>query len=692
MVRLMTTASHGVCARLGRISLAWLLAASGAVLGVPAVRGAVLTGTFASVPRNSVVDLSAVGPVDWVHWGLFTEASLNRKAGVPPRIGDFEPVAAAGNSNAYVYAFQYADNYNGYSWSDGTPVAAVTNTTTGVWAYGIPNLGTGFEFSVPADTTTRTLRVYVGSYAAKGQLTASLSDGSAAPYTNSSLVNQMGNGPGGVYTLTFAAGSASQVLRVRWTLLLAFRPDANVTLQAAALSSAGANNPPAVLLTSPAPNADFAAPASVPLAASASDFDGTVVRVEFYANNQKVGEDATSPYQATWNGAGPGIYTLKALAYDNGGEVSESMPVEIFVHGSGGSLVAGLSTPPGTVNLTTEGTADWMHWGRATNNLFNRKVTATPQLSDVVKIGSNPLQRFDDNPTAYSWSDGTPTPAAVNTPTGLFIIGEDQGFALSLPADTTPRTVRVHCGLYGAQGNFQAWLSDFSAPAYTDTSLNGVFDRDFGIYTLTYAAAGPGRTLNIRYRAGQLYDGDFGNVTLQAVTLVGGGGVPNLPPTVTLVSPTNNAQFPAPASVTLTATATDDGGVARVEFYQGPTLLGEDASAPYEFAWNNIPPGSYGLTARAIDNFGVTSTSAPVNIVVSTGPSPVTLLDPRWEGLNFIFSFASQGGANYEVQSSSTLGPAGWQVLTNVVGTGASITVTNPMPGLGPRFYRVESK
>ena len=133
------------------------------------VTAATLTGSFASIPRNSVVDLSTNGPVDWVHWGLFTETSINRKAGVTPRISDFKTVSGF-NSNAFVYAYQFSDNYNGYSWSDGTPVTAVTNTTTGVWAYGVPSAGTGFEFTVPADTTIRTLKVFVGAFAARGLL------------------------------------------------------------------------------------------------------------------------------------------------------------------------------------------------------------------------------------------------------------------------------------------------------------------------------------------------------------------------------------------------------------------------------------------------------------------------------------------------------------------------------------------
>src|ERR1043166_3912988 len=209
-----------------------------------------LSGSPSSIPRGSVVNLSAAGPLDWVHWGLYTDSSLDRKAGVNPLISDFSVVYDNGDSNAYAFAYQYGDNYNGYSWSDGAPTASVTNTTTGVWAYGLPPIGSGFEITVPADTNIRVLKVYVGAFAAQGLLVASLSDGSAPNYSDFSLVN-FRNGPSAVYTLTYAADSPGQTLKVRWTLFEIRGISANVTLQAAALTANGANSRPFVSITDP---------------------------------------------------------------------------------------------------------------------------------------------------------------------------------------------------------------------------------------------------------------------------------------------------------------------------------------------------------------------------------------------------------------------------------------------------------
>ena len=117
---------------------------------VPFVSGAILTGNFTPIPQGEVIPLSEVGRLDWVHWGLFTDSSLDRKAGVTPQLPDFIPIGSNG-------PFQYADNYNGYTWVDGTPTSSVTNTITGVWMY---SKNDGFQLNIPAGTTTSVVRIF----------------------------------------------------------------------------------------------------------------------------------------------------------------------------------------------------------------------------------------------------------------------------------------------------------------------------------------------------------------------------------------------------------------------------------------------------------------------------------------------------------------------------------------------------
>ncbi|MET0553423.1 MAG: ELWxxDGT repeat protein [Vicinamibacteria bacterium] len=93
-----------------------------------------------------------------------------------------------------------------------------------------------------------------------------------------------------------------------------------------------ANQPPAVALSSPAAGTVHPqAPAGIALAASASDADGTVARVEFFANGAKVGESLLAPFGTTW-AAPPGAYVLTARATDDDGAASDSAPVAIVVN------------------------------------------------------------------------------------------------------------------------------------------------------------------------------------------------------------------------------------------------------------------------------------------------------------------------------------------------------------------------
>lgn len=89
-------------------------------------------------------------------------------------------------------------------------------------------------------------------------------------------------------------------------------------------------------------------------------------------------------------------------------------------------------------------------------------------------------------------------------------------------------------------------------------------------------------------------------------------------PNVSITSPVEAESFTAPASITISATATDaDGSVSKVDFFNGQTLIGSSLSSPYTFIWTDVAAGSYTLTAKATDNSGLTSSSIPVNLTVN---------------------------------------------------------------------------
>ena len=72
-------------------------------------------------------------------------------------------------------------------------------------------------------------------------------------------------------------------------------------------------------------------PATVTLAATASDVDGTVAKVEFYSGSTKVGEATQTPYSFGWQNVPEGNYRLIARAIDNLGATGDSTPVTLTV-------------------------------------------------------------------------------------------------------------------------------------------------------------------------------------------------------------------------------------------------------------------------------------------------------------------------------------------------------------------------
>src|SRR5690606_27932938 len=105
----------------------------------------------------------------------------------------------------------------------------------------------------------------------------------------------------------------------------------------------------------------------------------------------------------------------------------------------------------------------------------------------------------------------------------------------------------------------------------------------------------------------------------------------NVLPVVTLTSPTANATFTAGANISLAATASDsDGSIAKVEFFNGNTKLGEDTSSPYTFSWNNVQAGTYTLTRSETHRESGEKTSTAVTISVNAANvlPVVTLTSP----------------------------------------------------------------
>jgi hypothetical protein len=171
---------------------------------------------------------------------------------------------------------------------------------------------------------------------------------------------------------------------------------------------------------------------------------------------------------------------------------------------------------------------------------------------------------------------------------------------------------------------------------------------------------------------------------------------PNALPTVSLITPANNATFTEGKPVSITANASDfDGTIQQVDFYQGTTLISTDTSAPYAATWNPVA-GNYTLTAKATDNDGAVSTSQTVNVTIAPPMVCIETSNVATQGaftIGYKSTFETVGANVYitfELLDTDKAGviaylwkqtPFGETAMTNVSGNIFTATVSGQSPG-----------
>ena len=134
--------------------------------GVSLSAASLATGKLvSSASLVSSADLTAEGTLDWVHFG---DGTLNRKAVSAPILADAAPITRGNPIN------QYGNDIRALSWSDGTPQKASVANQNGMFVAGV---GNGFSLTVPADSTSRVLRIHLGGWNSAARFSATLSDG-----------------------------------------------------------------------------------------------------------------------------------------------------------------------------------------------------------------------------------------------------------------------------------------------------------------------------------------------------------------------------------------------------------------------------------------------------------------------------------------------------------------------------------
>ncbi|MFY0625552.1 MAG: polysaccharide lyase family 7 protein [Reichenbachiella sp.] len=405
------------------------------------------------------------------------------------------------------------------------------------------------------------------------------------------------------------------------------------------------NSAPTSDMTAPADGSIFDVGDNITITADATDSDGTISKVEFFAGPDKLGEDTSAPYSFVWENVPVGNFGLSTTATDNEGAATSSSSFIISVKPS---YDAPYDIPkfqdflgecklqaPTSVTLATQAqiidgytdnnfyVVDWdkmafnqsgtsqrtelralTNWSLSEGDRsLHTRISIEAQTCEQVTV----IQIHDD----ANEGDG-PNKPLLRVYKHLTKSPENHLWAAIKSDDGGVNTTHVDLGL-APEGYFNCDVRIVNG--YMIIELDGEEKANMDISYWTFPSY---------WKAG-VYLQDEGEATAYFDKLYTGDGG-NKPPSISITAPGNNSVFEDGDNITITADASDvDGSIAKVEFFRGTTKLGEDNSSPYSYLWNNVSEGSYTLTTTATDNEGATTTSEEIDITINPVPEQYTL-------------------------------------------------------------------
>jgi hypothetical protein len=372
---------------------------------------------------------------------------------------------------------------------------------------------------------------------------------------------------------------------------------------------------------------------TVAVSASAND-DVGVTRVDFYVNGSVIASDTSSPWVYSWNttALANGSATLRAVAYDAAGNSGSSSTITVNV-----ANAPPPDTTPPTVSIASP----------AGGNVSGT-VTVTASASDNVGVTrvdfyvNGSLAASDAAaPWTYSWNTTTLANGNATLRAVAYDAAGNSGLSSTVtvnvanvvapPPDTTPPTVSIASPTGGSVSGtvtVTANASDNVGVTRVDFYVNGALAGTAGAAPYQYAwnttsLANGSATLRAAAFDAAGNSAQSATVTVSVANAVAPPppGPDVSPPVVTLLSPLGGT---VSGIVTVTGSATDNVGVARVDLLVNGTVVASRTGAPWQFAWNSatVADGPGMLQLAAVDAAGNAATSTMVTVTVSNGSAP----------------------------------------------------------------------
>ena len=201
----------------------------------------------------------------------------------------------------------------------------------------------------------------------------------------------------------------------------------------------------------------------------------------------------------------------------------------------------------------------------------------------------------------------------------------------TLPGSATAVTVwyQVHCPDTITYDWASATLKDNTSG--TTTTLLANTCSNAGTWQQASAAATGGHSVTLTLSN---HDDNYASdptYTLYDDVAIASGTPDTTPPTTSITAPVGGSTVSG--TVTITATASDNVGVTKIELYVDGSLLGSGAASPFSASWNTTGAanGAHSLTSKAYDAAGNVGTSSAVPVTVSNGAVSNPIVNPGFE-------------------------------------------------------------
>lgn len=188
------------------------------------------------------------------------------------------------------------------------------------------------------------------------------------------------------------------------------------------------NTRPNVTITAPAAGTVINAPSNLTVSVSATDSDGSIVKVDFFANGGLVGTVARTPFRTTFLVPTSGPLTLRAVATDNLGATSST---ELSISSTNQTpsplpVTTGLALwlrGDAGVGLSGSAVTSWVDYSGNFNTAFQADANLAPELVSN-GLGGHPTLRFD-GVNDYLEVNHAPSLAITGDITSLFVVKFD---------------------------------------------------------------------------------------------------------------------------------------------------------------------------------------------------------------------------------------------------------------------------